>query len=69
MSEETYSDYLFSYNYEGDSYVFTIKASSPQDAKARVQRLQWATYDGEVKAVIPVPGPLQRIVRWLLGAR
>lgn len=65
--KDEFKTYLFSYNYEGHSNVFQIKASSPEDAKARVARLAYATYDGELMAVIKVPTFLERLVMWLHG--
>jgi hypothetical protein len=46
--------YLFSYRYEGANYAFEIPAESAEDARRRVARLQYATYDGELVAKVPV---------------
>ncbi len=54
--------YLFSYNHEGQSWLLEIQASSPEDAKARVSRLAFASYDGELKAKVPASlGPLAKL--------
>lgn len=45
--------YLFSYRHDGAEWGFQIIAESPSDAKARVARLQWATYEGELMATVP----------------
>lgn len=50
---EAFRTYLFSYNYEGARWSFEIKARDPADAKARVARFMFASYDGELKASIP----------------
>jgi hypothetical protein len=54
MNSETFRTYLFSYNHDGQSWVFQIEAESPEDARARVSRLAFATYDGELVAKVPV---------------
>lgn len=55
MAPQTFRTYLFSYSYEGSSWVVEIKAESPEDAQRRVARLQHAHYDGELMAKLPVP--------------
>lgn len=58
-----YKKYLFTYQYDGASWGFEILAKSPEDAKARVAKLMFATYDGEVMAKLPAKlGPLWRLV-------
>lgn len=69
-----FKTYLFSYNYEGASWSFEIKAASPQDAQDRVKRLAYAIYDGEEIARIPASlGWFVRIIvplrNWLFGAK
>lgn len=57
-----FKDYLFSYNYDGARWGFTIRAESPEDAQQRVSRLVYATYDGEIVATVPASmGPLVRL--------
>ncbi len=46
--------YLFSYVHQGTECVLEIQADSADDACKRVARLQYATFDGELMAKIPV---------------
>jgi hypothetical protein len=48
------STYLFSYGHAGARWSLEIQAESPDDAKQRVSRLAFATYDGELVAKVPV---------------
>lgn len=41
------SVHLFTYRYQGASWILKIKASSAEDAIARVRQLTTAVYDGE----------------------
>lgn len=52
MSDE-FRTYLFDYSHAGASWGLQIKASSPEDAKARLARLAYATYKGEIVATVP----------------
>lgn len=52
--QKQFKTYLFRYNHDGASWGFEIKAESPEDAKARVSRLVFAKYDGELVAKVPV---------------
>lgn len=52
-SDTGFRTYLFSYSHEGARWSFEIQARDPDDARARLNRLVFATYDGEVKARVP----------------
>lgn len=52
MSNE-FRTYLFNYNHAGASWGLEIKAESPEDAKRRLTRLAFASYQGEVIAKVP----------------
>jgi hypothetical protein len=65
MNEEKFPTFLFSYRHEGYEWVFEIKARDAQDAKARLAKLSYATYDGELMTKIPVPRPLSGPAAWL----
>ena len=56
--------YLFSYNYDGERWGFEIHARDPEDARARVARMAWASYDGELYMSFPsfVPWWLARSI-------
>jgi hypothetical protein len=43
----------FTYTHDGAEWALRIMASSPEDARARIGRLTWARYDGEVVASVP----------------
>lgn len=62
-----FQDYLFEYPHDGGTWALKVKASSPEDARARLKSLAWARYKGEVAATIPVPGPLARVLAWVMG--
>lgn len=58
--------YLFSYQYNGEIYCFEIRAEDPEDARARVMRLAYATYDGEIVAKQPAKfGVVVWVRNWL----
>jgi hypothetical protein len=50
-----FKTYLFSYEHAGSSWVQEIKATDPQDARARLRKLHAATFDGELVAKLTVP--------------
>jgi hypothetical protein len=52
-SSEGFRTYLFSYSHEGARWSLEIQARDPDDARARLNRLAYATYDGELVAKIP----------------
>lgn len=52
-SDDQFKTYLFSYNYDGSKWGFEIQARDADDAIARVRRLAFAQYDGELKLSIP----------------
>lgn len=53
MDDNNFKTYLFSYYHDGSNWVFELKAKSPEDAQARLQKLPWAKYDGELVMVVP----------------
>ena len=58
-----YKTYLFTYNFDGASWQLPIKAKTPEEAKARLDRLHYAQYSGELIAALPVHSTLERIIR------
>lgn len=44
---------MFSYQFDGTLWCFDIKAKDEAEAKARVARLYYAKYDGEVMMDLP----------------
>jgi hypothetical protein len=53
MSERMQT-HTFSYRHDGKLWALDIRASSPEDARARIGKLTYATYDGVVVARLPV---------------
>lgn len=61
--------YLFSYRHDGQTWCFEVYAKSEEDAKARLARIQYATFDGEVVFVVSAyAGPLARFAVLLRNA-
>lgn len=58
--------HLFTYRHDGAEWLLEIKANSETDAKARLARLAYASYDGVLVAKIPAAlGPLAPLMTWL----
>ncbi len=57
--------YLFEYNYDDHTWCFTIRATSMEDAQARVNRMYYATYVGEIGGSVPANRITSLWVRWL----
>jgi hypothetical protein len=51
----TFETYLFRYRYDGKEWGFEIKATSLDDAKARLSQMCFARYDGVLKYSIEMP--------------
>jgi hypothetical protein len=49
-----YKTYLFTYNFDGATWQLPIKAKTPEEARARLNRALYAEYTGELIASIPV---------------
>jgi hypothetical protein len=50
---DDYKTFVFSYSHDGSRWGLEIKARDAADAKARIARLPYATFDGELMASIP----------------
>lgn len=55
--------FLFEYPFDGGYYGFEIIAADEAEAKARLMKLPWAQYKGEVFAKIPASP--RSFWRWL----
>jgi len=66
-SDDRFRPYLFSYGHDGARWQFEIMATSPDDARARVSKLAYASYDGEL--IAKLPARLGLVARMLVGAR
>lgn len=61
--------HLFSYRHDGSEWMLEIKATDEADAKARLARLAFASYDGVLVANIPAAlGPLAIAAIWIRNA-
>jgi hypothetical protein len=61
--------HLFSYRHEGSEWLLEIEASSEADAKARLARLAFASYDGVLVTKVPaVFGPPAIAATWIRNA-
>jgi len=59
--------HLFTYSHDGARWTVEIPARSAEDARARLGKLAWATYDGVLVAKMPVAP--NWLVRWLGGLK
>jgi hypothetical protein len=50
---ENSKTYLFKYFHEGSEWMLELKASSQEDAQARLNKLSWAKPMGELIAKVP----------------
>ncbi len=71
MSTVKTNQYLFEYRHEGAEWAIQIPATSAEDAHARLKKIPWAEYRGEVHGTYRVPttfiGTLfARITTWWL---
>jgi hypothetical protein len=58
--------HLFSYKHDGAEWLLEIKANDEMDAKARLSRLAFASYDGVLVAKVPaVLGPPAIMATWI----
>ena len=63
---EEYKTYLVDYRYKGSTWCIELKATSWEDAQARLRCLVNANVEGELALKIYVPKPLAtRILKWL----
>ena len=63
-----YKTYLFTYSFDGASWQLPIKAKTPEEARARLDRILYAEYTGELVASISAPsdfGFIRRIWQFL----
>lgn len=61
-----YDTYLFSYRHDGGTWAFEVQATSEEDARSRVAKMAYATYDGKLEMKIPAycaaSGALPRLI-------
>lgn len=57
-----FSEFLFEYDHDGATWGITVIARDADDARARMQRMSLARYQGELVARVPLmPGWLARL--------
>jgi hypothetical protein len=62
---ETMETHVFSYRHDGRHWELTIKATDEADARARIGKLAYATYDGVQVARMPAAfAPLGLLIVW-----
>lgn len=49
-----YQTHMFTYRHDGAEWVLTLQATDADDARARIGKLAYATYDGVVVSQMPV---------------
>lgn len=61
--------HLFSYRHDGKHWSLEIQAHDAEDAKQRIGKLAYATYDGVLIAKVPATlGPLAILAAWVRNA-
>lgn len=68
-TEKEFQTYLFSYRHDGKEWGFDVKATSPEDAKARVSQMTFSRYEGVLRASFAVPSKGGWFRRLLQAAR
>jgi hypothetical protein len=64
-----YQTHLFTYRHEGADWVLAIKATDANDARARIGKLAYATYDGVAVSQVPVAfAPFGIVSVWVRNA-
>ena len=61
--------HLFSYRHDGKLWGLEIQARDAEDARQRIGKLAYATYDGVLVMKVPAAmGPLAILAAWLRNA-
>lgn len=67
--ERRYETHMFTYRHDGAEWVVTLEATDADDARARIGKLAYATYDGVVTAQMPaILAPIGILSVWLQNA-
>lgn len=62
---DSFKTYLFSYQHNGATWGFELKANSPEDARNRLSKIARARYDGVLVASVPIPDAAGLLARWV----
>jgi hypothetical protein len=66
---EVMQTHVFSYRHDGRDWELTIRATDADDARARIAKLAYATYDGIQVARVPVAlAPIGLLAVWVRNA-
>jgi hypothetical protein len=61
--------HLFSYRHDGKVWGLEIQAHDAEDARQRIGKLTYATYDGVLVTKVPLAlGPLAILAAWVRNA-
>lgn len=65
MMERSYETHMFTYRHDGAEWMLTVQAIDADDARARIGKLAYASYDGVVHSQMPaVMAPVGLISVW-----
>ncbi|QEX25074.1 hypothetical protein FRZ61_50190 [Hypericibacter adhaerens] len=69
MRDREHRTFLIRYTYGGAEWGLELPARSLEDAKARLERLSYATIDGELVLTLPAAiGPLAAVIAKIRNA-
>jgi len=64
-----FETHMFTYRHDGAEWVMTLQATDVDDARARIGKLAYATYDGVVISQMPgVFSPFGALAVWVRNA-
>lgn len=69
MIERKHQTHMFTYRHDGAEWVMTLEATSVDDARARIGKLAYASYDGVVYSRTPaILAPIGILSVWARNA-
>lgn len=69
MDRTSSQTHLFTYRHDGAEWVLAIEATDADDARARIGKLTYATYDGVAVAKMPIAlSPIGIAAVWVRNA-
>jgi hypothetical protein len=67
--ERPFETHLFTYRHDGAEWVLAIKATDADDARARIGKLAYATYDGVAVSQTSIAhAPIEILSVWVRNA-
>lgn len=68
-AEKPFETHLFTYRHDGAEWLLTLKATDADDARARIGKLAYATYDGVAISKMSVSlAPIGILSVWVRNA-